>query len=490
MPTMPKKQAVPAFLAKLGVKESEWQYALKSGFRVLMRPGWDLRVRTYAALTRQSLGFKRDLAVMQVRTTVKGDPPKQIPLYPGGLVSILQSAAIEAYRESGIEADEEQRKKLLIDRSNMRRMLRSMEEDDGAILCVRANCNPQKLIDESIPLEVALAKGLVVPLSSLTSAERQNCSNRSLLYIRAQPKAATANALNRHVDLALEVVNNDNLGAPNLPPSVQLIFDFMRRQGNADPALAAKLANTEEGRAVVQQFVEAEQLFKLAKEGVKDFVLRKSIRETNHAPAPAVEQAPLFEAPSSVRVSEEAPPLDQPSEDRAVEETTPELVSRPRKQAEDWNPIHAALDGVAYDESGVIRLVKRCREIRPDATPSDIAWAIGIKRGLGNRKSMMGRLIQFTYQCFEGEGLDRHHRELEEEQTRVRANEERSARAALEMEQEFKAADRRRDHLRQHPEECPDCHGTGRMKHHSSRNPVQCPCPAGDANPFTKRQSA
>ena len=148
MSNKPQSAAVPAFLARLGVKESEWQYALKSGFRVLMRPGWDWRVRFYAALMQQSHGFKRELAVLQVRGDVRGDPPKLVPLTPGGIIKVLHDAAVEAFRESGAEPTEEQRESFKIDRTNARRLLRSMEEDDGCIVRVRANCDPRRLIAE------------------------------------------------------------------------------------------------------------------------------------------------------------------------------------------------------------------------------------------------------------------------------------------------------------------------------------------------------
>lgn len=293
---MSAKKKVPVFLAKLGVTSGDWQFALHSGFEVLMRPGWDMRVRVYACLQRHSFGFNRDLAVWSVRGKRKGDPPVLLPLFPGGIINTLHDAVIDAFRESVLKPTPEQLQK--IDKSNMRRLLESLEVDDGAIVRVRVNAigKPEpvnepgwcqvvkhdhlaphwrtrkrlldeglrRLVDEAIPLKQAIAEGLVTPLANLSASERRRCNN-SVIYVLAKPKPASERALNRRPDVGEEARDTKAGGGDPATPAatgtglgIQSLREELRAQ-KIPPAARKKLEADQDLQAIAKAIDNAVQ---------------------------------------------------------------------------------------------------------------------------------------------------------------------------------------------------------------------------------------
>src|ERR1039458_264759 len=129
---------VPEFLQKLGVKASEWQYAVKVSWRLLMRPGWDLRVRVYACLQEFAMGYRSEFAMMQVGRAAEGDPPKFVAVGPTIIGARLVKVAVEEFYKSGKDLRPEERKRAHVRQANMRRIIESLEADDGAITRVTA----------------------------------------------------------------------------------------------------------------------------------------------------------------------------------------------------------------------------------------------------------------------------------------------------------------------------------------------------------------
>jgi hypothetical protein len=391
-------QRVPAYLAAQGIKESEWQYISKLGLKVLMRPGWPLKVRIWACLMVQSHGYKSGLAVMQVKGDAKGDRPKLLPLMAGGIVKMLLAAAIEAFRESGIEPTDEQRSQFKLDRNNVRRTVEEMELEDGAIVRARVNCELKTLIGYD-SFEDAAKRGVVTPLAKLTQIQRNKLQHRSVIFVLAKPNPATANALNRQADFA-QVVKNDHLET-ELRGAVQLIFAIMRRQGlTGGPEFAAELAKLPEVLRAVDSYNETtttlkEQL-KQADKFMRDLVARVAARtlpsEEPAAPEPDPRQPQLFDSstsrPSPSERAEKIPPVvprvEQP-EGSVIGASPDQLRVFQRAAARDSRSdlvevanriIRPELKWGTPDADAPVLILQACRRADPKCRAEEIAHEI------------------------------------------------------------------------------------------------------------------
>lgn len=407
----PGIEAVPGFLSRQGIKEAEWQYALHSDFKVIMRPGWTWRARVLACIIRQSRGYRRDLAVMQVGGDTRKDGPTLLPLFPGGIATILKKLAIDAFQEAGVDPDEDARKRFKLDRGNLRDILESLEADDGMIVRARCNGEPRKLIADDLPLDEAVAKNRVVLLAALSQKERKRVSNRLLIYLLPRPKAASLKALNRHDDSFPQV------GRKALPPEkenpVQLIFGFMRRQGlHGGEQYAAALAKLPEVRQSIELYQQtlvtakeqeaaAKEQRKQAEKFMRDVVARVAAKTPPEGavaqPAADTAQESLFRAD---QVSSR--PSASTGSTKGGDAGHSSLVSQPKrpKTIEELEPIAAILhkwialyergkawkgQPLVFGDTYVKEIFGACRDAVPDCTPEEVGcWTdqrLGIKVG-------------------------------------------------------------------------------------------------------------
>ena len=247
--TNSKPPFIPEFLAKLGIKPGEWMFTSKLTVKAFMRPNWPLKARIWACLMLQSFGFEGDLAVAMVKGR-DGDSPRIGPIMPKGIASMLNKAAVEAFKESRIPLTDEERADVQITRQNMRAALSEME-DDGLIVRVRVDGSWQGLKGKS--LGEALESGAAVELVDLPAAERKKLQNgRAAVYLLAKPRPAKS----------LEITRTRYTGTASAAGSstvveidhyVQMLFIFapgLKR----DPERAAELAKREDVRREAQLY--------------------------------------------------------------------------------------------------------------------------------------------------------------------------------------------------------------------------------------------
>lgn len=372
-PRRRKNEAVPAFLKRLGVSESEWLYAAKSDLKYFQRPGHPLRVRVAACIIAQSSGYRRDVCVLQTRGDSKKDGPKLRPLWPAAIELILRRAAIEAYEESGIELDKEQRERLAIDKGNMHAALRELEEDDGFIVRVAARCDPARLIQESIPLEEALKRNLITPIAELTKEERGKLHGRTLIYKRAKCKPATAKALKRLDEMTGQGVKFHSFTVPpEERQALRILFKFLTKAGlPKDPALTMNLAHRNDVRAELEAY---SQRVKQAEEFFTGYLATLA---PEAAPPAAPEAAPPPAAPAAV------------------------ISMRPAgKQNGELAEIAAA---AGIDRRAAGQMLRHVRAVAADATVDEIKEAIARKiRTAARKENPTGFLITAVANLFDG----------------------------------------------------------------------------------------
>ena len=320
---------MPEFLARYGVKPGDWQYALKTDYRVLMRTGWDLRVRVWAGLRLYTIGYKNELAVKQVEGL--GEGKIIVPLTPGMLCSEIQKAAIEGFRETGEkmallltpediekltldlgcqpsagDLEAAARKKARPSGPNMRKLLAEIEEHDGIITRVRANCQPHKLL--GLSFGEALAQALITPVNQLLQKERKLLTGRCLIYFHSKPRPATLSALLRRTDDGQAAIKSHHQEIAALLSGLQqLVFRFLCDEEWPDADLAKELSLRDEVQSLVSIIERQKEAVKSTETKLRALV--GSVVKERKASMPSTQQAlfPAAEGESADRRREPLP---------------------------------------------------------------------------------------------------------------------------------------------------------------------------------------
>ena len=224
----PQAVEIPQSIRNL-VPDGEWTRAAKAGWHVLIRPGWDWRVRIYAGMHLQSHGYHSELLVKLVNGRL-------VPLPPAGLAGFIQEISLEQLKRSNIpphallkapqikaihqkvRQKAEEKKRIatdaelneaveqagldlqLITGPNLRREMENFELQDGCVVRVRPDCKPIKLV--GLTFDEALNQKLVTPLASFKPGdpELKKLAGRSLVYFLYKPRPASLEAFLRHAD--------------------------------------------------------------------------------------------------------------------------------------------------------------------------------------------------------------------------------------------------------------------------------------------------
>jgi hypothetical protein len=362
-------EGVPAYLAKYGIKPSEWTCAVKKGLGVLMRPGFDLRARIIILGQLHSVGYPGgggEFCIMQAASK-KGGRPNFVPLTPSAISTALLEVDIEDFRRSGKElTDEEQkrRKEKSYALPDIRAKIQSIEIEDGVFTAVtmtkllsrdkatkergwedlRRLCGlfeKRALADgkekwvqvtEGLSFDEARAQNLITPISELSKKQRQGLAGKSFLYCHIRPRPAKLSALSRRTidDFTGDTSNgngngNGNGPIPELGKPVQLLMKFGRAHGVTDPKLAAWLAELPAVKADYEHFVQAEKLKAEAAESYSSHLAAvPHVIAEYHATGklPVLSPAAVQAALPGLLVPEDAPPAAQPA---AVQRPLPGL---------------------------------------------------------------------------------------------------------------------------------------------------------------------
>lgn len=468
---------VPDFLSRFGVTVGEWQYALKSGFQVLMRPGWDLRVRTWACLQLHTTGYKQELAVTQVRGL--GGDKLVVPFTSALLCKEIQEAAIEAFRESGevlgsllgpedtekltldlgcepLPADLETtaRRKARPSGPNMRKLLADMEEHDGIITRVRAKGMPQKLL--GLSFGEALQQGLITPLRDLPQKERKLLIGRSLIYMHSKPRPATLTALLRRTDDGQAAIKSHQQEiAAMLSAPQQLVFRFLCDEEWPDADLAKELSLRDEVQSLVSTIERQKDAVKHAEAALRALV--GSVVKERKAAVPSAQQA-LFPAAvdgetadrrrqslsaanphgkgdnhvrTSTSLAAAAAPMNPADQGRQAGTPAPERdrASRPAppiSPADIAQLVEVMRRVGAGEDSAARTIITRCREHEPRATIAQICTAVEskfdtiremlIRRKMGN---ITAWLITYVPLLFERASFEQWQRQAEDPRSPV-----------------------------------------------------------------------
>jgi len=288
--------SVPEWMRKYGVQEGEWFIACKDGLAVFMRPGWPLKLRVSILLILHSHGYRNELAMTAVQKDVESDTASRIvALSPGAIASKLQKIAIEECRKSKLELDDEQRKRQRPLGVRIREVLEELEQEDGTITRVRANCEPKKLF--GLTFDEAMAKNLITPIMNLSQRDRKKLNQRSFVYVHLHPRPATKTALTRRVDDdVLNPPSKDDQIVKMLEGPKQLAFRYLRAFGLPDAKFAAKLAEEDEYQSAYAEIAEGRIAMQHGMERVKKLTERRAKEEIHRR------QMDLFEdsQPSAV----------------------------------------------------------------------------------------------------------------------------------------------------------------------------------------------
>jgi hypothetical protein len=368
------KPFVPPFLAKLGLKPGEWMYHSKPTVRNLMCPSRPLKVRIFGCLMLQSFGYETDLAVVMSKAEHPGSPPKTEPITPRGISSMLNKATVEAFKESKIPLNDEQRAGLHIAKQDMRRALAEME-DDGVIMRVRVNSHWKDLKGKS--LGEALESEAVTPLADLPEGERKKVTYSIAVFLHARPKPARN--LRETVGIK-RLLSDDNSFNGNNGPFLQLLFSFAPEL-RADPALAAEVANRHDVQVQVGEY---QRILAEAKEKLRTFLQTALHPEIPHADEGRQAGIP---PPERDRASRSAPPQSPPAVLDPEVHTVLEVMRR--------------FSGA--DDHAAKRLIQDCRKNAPACTTVQICDAVVEKGRLARSKeNPTGFLIVCVPRLFEG----------------------------------------------------------------------------------------
>lgn len=284
----------PEWLKKLGVTEGQWQYVVKNGLQAFMRTGMTLRTRVGIALMALSQGYRGELCMIQV------GPDEFGPVTPTKLATYLEKITGIEFARSGHKLDASRRRLTRIRGASMRKILASIEIDDGMITRVKALCPPRMLFD--LTFDEALSRGMIVPLLRLPDSERKKGLNgKCFIYFHANPRPATLEALLRRGD-------DEVLGDPKektaeeavkglLRGPQQMAFRLLLGDGIASPDLAVKVSSLDEYQARWTMFYQAEENLKAAKKSLEEFTRRKGRELQGEQPnrTPHPDQTQLFE---------------------------------------------------------------------------------------------------------------------------------------------------------------------------------------------------
>jgi len=118
---------VPDWMAKFGIKPSEWLSVTKAQIRTQMRPDRPLKVQLWACGILHTAGYKGELAQTKRNN-------KLVNFTPAVAIREIHQDAIEYYRNGGVVAADEEFLKLKETKEDVRSAFESLEEDG---LCVR-----------------------------------------------------------------------------------------------------------------------------------------------------------------------------------------------------------------------------------------------------------------------------------------------------------------------------------------------------------------
>ena len=422
------------FLKSLGLKEGEWQLVAKGHWRILQRPGFDLRVRVYATCQLHAMGFPGgggEFCIKQVPVKGRrpaGDPlpPKFVAFTPTDISVELFNVGVEEHRSSDHELTAAERKRLRISPQHIRRIMESLDTADGAITSVtvakflardeatrKAGWQDlETLIHEGLTYKEALARKLVAPIRELANSDRKRLACKSFIYCHAIPRPATVAALMRRADEDFSLSKTAKEIHVELTAGAQRVFQFMRTLGVDDPRLADQLSKIPLVVEGIEHLVTAEVTLASARQLVRERQLELRGRLEPIVDAvkrglpidlpPAIEvqgELPLYGPPALVaKVSADAnpnrqetvgPPLLTPQSAASAESTAPDDIDIVVRKGQDL--------GLAIDDDWASMMLDRCREQTPDATGAEIAHMVEQKwhqlKNKRNLQNMPGLLM-------------------------------------------------------------------------------------------------
>ena len=437
------KPWVPPFLRKFGVKVSDWLYALKTDLRVFMRPGYDLRVRVYACLLEFTRGYRSELAMKQVSREDKDDKrAKFVPVTPSMIIDKLWKVAKTEYRASGQPLSDDEAKKLRVKNRHIRRLLESMQREDGTVTAVTATkllsrdpatrklgwADVDRLMTERLSFDEALKAKLITPIEALSKQDRKRLAGISFLYVHVRPRPATMAALRRRTEEDLQLSKSSKQIHVELSDAIQLTLKFIRALGVDEPHLAAQISEQPAMQTYVQKLLEAEVSINNARSRLHD--IQAQVKEflgpiivaykqgtPLPQPAPLAVQAPLFPValvPQPAPLSAAVPPAGtktSPSGSPSGTAADPSLVSQPRKPQtiEELASVDAAMRTVCDPDSKAVKqLFGLCRDEAPDCTPAEVAIFVHRKIAVKQGKPVsnwIGYLHTAVPRCFEAPGF-------------------------------------------------------------------------------------
>ncbi len=371
------EQKVPALWAKMGIEPGEYQLALHSNFEMFMRPGWPWRVRYCGGLFRHSFGYNRELAVRLANGILQ-------PLWPGGLTKLIVDHGRECYRLAGIlKLNEEQEQSLRIEVAYRRRILASIEEDDGAMVRCRLNGRTaaerdraaRAIIDQYLTFAESVERRLVTPLPELTPAERIRLHDSSVMFVLAHPRPANAKALNRKTDDVAGSLLHPPLNSPEsaIPDLFIAALQKALREHKLSCDIDA-LARDAEVAACFVSMKHATQSAHEATERFKAIVKRGVLRLQGHL-FDDEENAQVWGEASSTSATvplRTAPPRIDRSEKTNSSESRPAanpvLLGRTIEALEKYSP--------EVDDGLAVAIIRKCRINDPDATDNAIVAAV------------------------------------------------------------------------------------------------------------------
>lgn len=348
--------ATDPLLAKYGVKDGEWQYILKLGWRYFQRPGKHLAVRIIATLHLHALGYRiggGELCIKQIpaKKPPKGDPPapRFVPISPTDIRNELAEVAVEEFRASGKEPTKAERKKFLPTAAQMRHALDILDAEDRAITCVTTAKRGQESLFElataGLSFEEAVAQKLVIPIRDLPrkGPERRQLAGRSFMYLHARPRPATIAALTRRTDDDGFLGKSKKEIRLELSTGAQRVFRFVRSLGVEDPRIAETMSKAPTIVAQIEELLSTE-------------VAMANIRQRQHEAQAALKASlvPLVEAYRRGEPIPSAPPIptgvDDPQLAQALSKASqapifpPQLVpsptAQPSQQFPPGDPVH------------------------------------------------------------------------------------------------------------------------------------------------------
>jgi hypothetical protein len=298
----------------------------------------------------------------------KGDGPKFVPLTPSAISAKLLDADIVEFRRSGKELSAEERKKRRIQPKHIRRVIESVEREDGVFTSVtirkflardeatrklgwadlsrlcglfekRTKDGEEEWvqISEGLSFQEAYDQKYITPIHELSKTERKRLAGKSFLYCHVHPRPATVAALMRHSAEDLTLSKSAKETSAELTMAAQRVFHFMQAQGVNDPCLAEILSKFP---AIVQRIdtlvnaevsvVNARQIVHQRQEDLKGVLLPilETYKKDGKLPEPAPPQVSAVLNPDGQSVPHQGPDKPHASAARAAESKSPTTEGR------------------------------------------------------------------------------------------------------------------------------------------------------------------